>query len=53
MGGSGDASTFAQEVGKNMSIKIDMTNEIDGRVLSNKLQEINAEDYFARNGSVE
>ena len=41
---------LGESIAKHMNVTLDITNEIDGSVLSRKLQKINNKDTFARNG---
>ena len=41
---------LGEEIGKHITINLDITNDIDGRVLSRKLEAIKANQQFARNG---
>ena len=41
-----------KEIGKWVTINVDLTNTIDGRVLNKRLEQINANDEFARNGAM-
>ena len=41
---------LGQEIGKWISINVDLTNTIDGRVLNRRLEEIKNDNHFARNG---
>lgn len=41
---------FGREVGKWVTVNIDLTNTIDGRILNRRLEQISANNQFARNG---
>lgn len=41
---------IGEKIGKHIRINLDLTNEMDGRVFSRQLKQINMEDEFARNG---
>lgn len=43
-------SMLGQEIGKWITLNLDITNTIDGRVLNNRLEKIRNNDAFSRNG---
>lgn len=43
-------SMLGQEIGKWITLNLDITNTIDGRVLNNRLETIKNNDSFSRNG---
>lgn len=43
-------SRLGQEIGKWITLNIDLTNSIDGRILNRRLETIKKENSFARNG---
>jgi len=41
---------IGEKIGKHVKVNIDLTTELDGRILNRRLQQVNASNTFARNG---